>query len=57
MANIAVHDIANPVLDLGGDDVGGVFGAHGNVDILAAVVDSRDGADEVLGGNALVYNL
>lgn len=53
VADIAVHDVANPSLDLGGDDVGGVLGAHGNVDILAAVVDGRDGADKVLGGNAL----
>jgi hypothetical protein len=53
VADIAVHDVADPSLDLGGDDVGGVFGAHGDVDILAAVVDGGNGADKVLGGNAL----
>lgn len=53
MADIAVHDVANPSLDLGGDNVGGVLRAHGDVDILATVVDGRDGADKVLGGNAL----
>lgn len=48
VADVAVHDVADPGLDLGGDDVGGVLGAHGDVDVLAAVVDGGDGADEVL---------
>lgn len=47
MRDIAVHDIANPGLDLGGNLTGLTLGAHGDVDVLATVVDLRDGADEV----------
>lgn len=46
--DVSVHDITDPSLDLGGVDVGLVLGAHGDVDVLAAVVDGRDGADKVL---------
>lgn len=48
MGDIAVHDIADPALDLAGDFAGLALGAHGNVDVLAAVVNLGDGADEVL---------
>lgn len=35
----AVHDVADPALDLVGDLAGGALGAHGDVDVLATVVD------------------
>lgn len=46
--HVAVHDVANPRLDLGGDFASLALGAHGDVDVLAAVVNLGDGADEVL---------
>lgn len=45
---VAVHDVADPSLDLAGDLASLALGTHGDVDVLAAVVDLRDGADEVL---------
>ena len=44
----AVHDVADPALDLAGDLAGGALGTHGDIDVLAAVVNLRDGANEVL---------
>ena len=49
MRDVAVHYVADPALDLAGDLSGLALGAHGDVDVLAAVVDLRHGADEVLG--------
>lgn len=48
MVDVSVHNVTDPSLDLGGVDVGLVLGAHGDVDVLAAVVDGRDGAHKVL---------
>jgi hypothetical protein len=44
----AVHDVLEPVLDLERNLAAVVLLAHGEVDVLAAVVDLGDGADEVL---------
>lgn len=48
MVDTAIHDVADPALDLASNLAGSAFGAHGNVNILATVVDLGDGADEVL---------
>lgn len=48
MLHATVHDVAEPALDLGSDLAGGSLRAHGDVDVLAAVVDLRDRADEEL---------
>lgn len=46
--DVSVHNVTDPGLDLGGVDVGLVLGAHGDVDVLATVVDGGDGAHKVL---------
>ena len=52
--NVAVHDVANPALDLAGDLSSLALGAHRDVDVLATVVDLRHRTDEVLGMLALL---
>ena len=47
MLLVAVHDIPHPALQLGGVHAG-ITLHHGDVHILAAVVDLRDRADEEL---------
>jgi hypothetical protein len=44
----AVHDVTQPALDLAGDLSRRTLSTHGDVDVLATVVDLGDGADEVL---------
>lgn len=44
----AVHDVTQPALDLAGNLARRTLGTHGDVDVLATVVDLGDGADEVL---------
>ncbi len=48
MLGTAVHDVAEPVLDLACDLARRTLGTHGDVDIATTVVDLGDGADEVL---------
>lgn len=48
VGDVAVHDVADPSLDLAGDFTGLTLGTHGDVDVLATVVDLGDGADKVL---------
>ncbi|KAI6773187.1 hypothetical protein HG531_000036 [Fusarium graminearum] len=43
-----LDEIDQPALDLAGHLTGLALGAHGDVDVLSAVVDLRNGADEVL---------
>lgn len=44
----AVHDVLHPLLDLESVLATDAFAAHAHVDVLATVVDQRDGADEEL---------
>lgn len=48
MTHAAVHDVADPVLHLGGDGAGLTGLAHWDGDVAAAVVDERHGGDEEL---------
>jgi hypothetical protein len=46
---VAVHDVGHPALDLGRVLAALALG-HGDVDVVLAVADLRDGADEELAG-------
>lgn len=48
MLLVSVHDILHPALDLGRIHARPPGLAHGDLDLYAAVVDQRDGADEEL---------
>lgn len=50
MLLVAVHDVAHPALDLG-RVLAALALDHGNVDVVVAVADLRDGADEELGSS------
>ena len=50
----AVHDVLEPSPNLEGVLAALAGGAHGGVEVLSTVVDDGDGADEVLGREAIV---
>ena len=52
---VAVHDVGHPALDLGRVLAALALG-HGDVDVVLAVADLRDGADEELKGVLSVHS-
>ena len=56
MLLVAVHDVPDPALDLG-RVLAALALDHGDVDVVVAVADLRDGADEELQQETSVRNL